>query len=141
IRQSERSLAAASLRIDVARADYFPSLSLTGSLGQESGSLSNLFKGGGLIWGIGASLLQPLIGLKAIEANVDAATARRQEAFIAYQQTVQAAFHDTHDALVANSTSRDALSAQSLRRERLARAPGVSSAGISSWYVPHLLGV
>ena len=138
IRQSERSLAAASLRIDVARADYFPSLSLTGSLGQESGSLSDLFKGGGLIWGIGASLLQPLIGLKAIEANVDAATARRQEAVIAYQQTVQAAFHDTHDALVANSTSRDALSAQSLRRERLARALELANERYRAGYSPYL---
>jgi multidrug efflux system outer membrane protein len=138
IRQAERQLASASLRIDAARADYFPSLSLTGAFGQESGALSNLFKGPALIWGIGASLLQPLIGLKAIEANVDAAIARRAEVVIGYQQTVQTAFRDTHDALVSQSTARDALAAQSLRRERLARALELANDRYNAGYSPYL---
>src|SRR6202008_4737022 len=79
IRAAERQLVAASLRIDRARADYFPSLTLTGSYGSEAGALKNLFTGPAAIWGIGAGLLQPLIGLKAIEANVDAATAQRHQ--------------------------------------------------------------
>ena len=83
-------------------------------------------------------MLQPLIGLKAIEANVDAAIARRAEAVIAYQQTVQSAFRDTHDALVANSTSRDALAAQSLRRERLARALELANERYRAGYSPYL---
>jgi multidrug efflux system outer membrane protein len=138
IRQVERQLAAASLRIDVARADYFPSLSLTGALGTESGALKNLFSGPALIWGVGASLLQPIFGLKAIEANVEASTARRQEVVIAYQQTVQHAFRDTRDALVANSTTRDALAAQGLRRERLARALELGDIRYRAGYSPLL---
>lgn len=138
IQQAEHQLVAASLRIDRARADYFPSLTLTGSLGQESGALSNLFKGPGLIWGIGAGLLQPLIGLKAIEANVEAATAQRAELVIGYQKTVQSAFKDTHDALVANSTARDALTAQGQRRERLARALELSDMRYRAGYSPYL---
>jgi multidrug efflux system outer membrane protein len=138
IRQSERSLAAASLRIDRARADYFPSLSLTGSYGRESGALSSLFNGPAAVWSIGAGLLQPLIGLKAIEANVEAATARREEAVVDYRKTVQSAFKDTHDALIASATARDALTAQGQRRERLARALELSDLRYRAGYSPYL---
>jgi multidrug efflux system outer membrane protein len=107
IRLAQAQLAAANLRIDVARADYFPSISLTASLGTESALLKNLFNGSALAWGIGASLLQPLLGVKAIEANVDAQTARRNEAIVAYVQAVQ---------------FREALAAQRVRREEIAQA-------------------
>ena len=91
-----------------------------------------------LIWGIGANLLQPLIGLKAIEANVEAATARRAEVEIGYRQAVQGAFRDTHDALVASTTLRDALAAQSLRAERLARALELADMRYRAGYSPYL---
>jgi multidrug efflux system outer membrane protein len=122
VRRAEAELAAAAMRIDVARADYFPSISLTALFGSESAQLKNLFSGPALVWGIGASLLQPLVGLKAIEANVDAQTARRNEAIVAYRQTVQSAFRETHDALVVNRTARESLAAQSQRRDELAQA-------------------
>jgi multidrug efflux system outer membrane protein len=138
IRQVERQLAAASLRIDVARADYFPSLSLTGALGTESGLLKNLFSGPALIWGIGGNLLQPIFGLKAIEANVQATTARREEVVVAYQQTVQSAFRDTRNALVASEASRAALAAQGLRRERLGRALELGDIRYRAGYSPLL---
>ena len=138
VQQAEQQLAAASLRIDRARADYFPSLSLTGALGTESGALKNLFTGPGLIWGLGANLLQPLIGLKAIEANVQAATARRAEIEIGYRQVVQGAFRDTHDALAASTNLRDALSAQGLRAERLARALELADMRYRAGYSPYL---
>jgi outer membrane protein, multidrug efflux system len=138
VQQAEQQLAAASLRIDRARADYFPSLSLTGSFGTESGALKNLFTGPGLIWGLGANLLQPLIGLKAIEANVQAATARRAEVEIGYRQVVQGAFRDTHDALVASTNLRDALSAEGVRAERLARALELADMRYRAGYSPYL---
>jgi multidrug efflux system outer membrane protein len=138
VRQAERLLAAASLRIDRARADYFPSLTLTGSLGHASGALSDLASGPSLVWGLAASLLQPLIGLKAIEANVETATARREEAVIAYRQTVQFAFREVHDALASSSATRDALAAQALRRERLARAVELASMRYRAGYSPYL---
>ena len=119
IRQVEAQLAAASLRVDAARAQYFPSLSLTASYGSESAALAKLFSTPALAWGIGASLLQPLIGLKAIEANIEAETARREAAVVSYTQTVQSAFRETRDALIANRSTRDALAAQSERAQRL----------------------
>lgn len=122
VQQVEAQLAAASLRIDAARAQYFPSLSLTASYGSESTALADLFSGPALAWGIGASLLQPLIGLKAIEANVQAETARREAAVVSYVQTVQTAFRETRDALIANRTTRNSLAAQSERAQKLKTA-------------------
>lgn len=138
VRQAEKQLVAASLRIDRARADYFPSVSLTGALGSESGALSNLFSGPALIWSLGAGLVQPLIGLKAIEANVEAQTARRQELVVSYVQTVQSAFKDAHDALAANQATRDALAAQTARRQNLQQAYDLSDLRYKSGYSPYL---
>jgi outer membrane protein, multidrug efflux system len=138
IRQTEAQLAAASMRIDVARADYFPAISLTGLLGTEAGALKNLFSGPALIWSIGASLVQPLFGLKAIEANVDAETARRQALVVNYIQTVQGAFRDTHDALAANETTRQALEAQTDRKTNLEKALELSDLRYRSGYSPYL---
>jgi multidrug efflux system outer membrane protein len=138
IRNVELQLAAGNRRIDVARADYFPSLSLTGGYGSESGALKNLFSGPAVIWSIAASLAQPLVGLKAIEANVESKTATRDQLVVTYQQTVQTAFKETHDALVANQTMRDALAAQTERRTKLERALDLAGLRYRSGYSPYL---
>ncbi|HEX8012711.1 MAG TPA: efflux transporter outer membrane subunit [Casimicrobiaceae bacterium] len=138
IRSAEAQLAGANRRIDVARADYFPSLTLTGAYGSESAALRNLFTGPAAIWSIGAALAQPLLGLKAIESNVEAKTARRDQTVIAYEQTVQTAFKETHDALVANQTTRDALAAQTERVTRLQRALELAELRYRSGYSPYL---
>ncbi len=129
VRQIEKQLAAASLRIDRARADYFPSLTLTGQLGTESIELSRIASGPALIWSIGAGLLQPLLNLKSIDANVEAQTARREELVVTYQQTVQSAFKDVHDALSANQTTR---------RDELQQAYELSDLRYKAGYSPYL---
>ena len=138
VRQIEKQVAAASQRIDRARADYFPSLTLTGALGTESTVLSDLFSGPSIVWSLGAGLLQPLFNYKSIEANVETQTARRHELEVNYVQTVQAAFKDAHDALVANGTTRDALAAQTSRRENLERAYDLSDLRYKAGYSPYL---
>jgi outer membrane protein, multidrug efflux system len=138
VRQLEKQLEAASLRIDRARADYFPSLRLTGALGSESATLGNLFSGPAFVWSLAAGLAQPLLNLKAIEANVDAQAARRNELVVNYQQTVQAAFRDVHDALVANDTTRRSLAAQGERSDNLRRAYELSDLRYRSGYSPYL---
>jgi multidrug efflux system outer membrane protein len=138
IAQAEAQLAAANMRIDVARADYFPAINLTGVFGSEAAALGSLFSGPAAIWSIGAALTQPLIGLKAIEANVEAQTARRNELVIDYTKTVQQAFRDTHDALSANRTTREALAAQNERAARLAQTLELSNLRYQSGYSPYL---
>ncbi len=127
IKKSEADLAAADLRIQQARAQYFPSISLTGAYGFESTSLSGLFSGPGLAWNIGANLLQPLIGLKAIEASVTAAEARRDSVTVQYAQTVQTAFREVHDALATNESAHRVLEAESKRRDQLKLALEVAT--------------
>ena len=122
IRRSEALMAAADLRIQQARADYFPSLTLTGAYGFESAAMSSLFSGPAAIWNIGLGLVQPLFALKAIEAQVELATARHDQTLVEYQQTVQIAFREVHDALVANRASRDVLAAETDRRDQIKKA-------------------
>ena len=122
IRRAEALLAASELRIQQARAAYYPSISLTAAYGSESAALADLFTSPASIWRFGASLLQPLFGLKAIEANVQASEAARDQALVGYRQTVQAAFRDVHDALVVHRTAREILLAESARRDQLAAA-------------------
>jgi outer membrane protein, multidrug efflux system len=138
IRDAEKLLAAANQRIDVARANYFPAITLTGSYGSEAALLKNLFTGPAVLWSIGAGLVQPLIGLTLVKADVELKTAQRDEVVVNYRQTVQAAFKDTHDALVANQTTRDALAAQSERRTKLQRALDLANDRYSSGYAPYL---
>ena len=138
VRQIEKQLAAASLRIDQARADYFPSLSLTGQLGTESIDLAKIASGPALIWSIGAGLVQPLLNLKSIDANVETQTARREALVVTYQQTVQSAFKDAHDALAANQTTRAALAAQTTRKQNLQQAYELSDLRYRSGYSPYL---
>lgn len=138
IQQVEAQLAAANMRIDVARADYYPAISLTGVLGTEAGALRSLFSGPALIWSIAGSLAQPLIGLKAIEANVESQSAKRDELVVAYTKTVQSAFRDTHDALSANETTRAVLAAQTERKDKLAEVVELSDLRYRSGYSPYL---
>ena len=115
IQRAEAELAASDLRIQQARANYFPDLTLTGAFGSESAALSNLFTSPATVWGFGLALVQPILALKSIEASVTAATARRDAVTVQYQQTVQTAFREVHDALVTNGTARDVLAAETLR--------------------------
>ena len=134
IRQAEANLVAASARIDEARAQYFPSLVLTGRFGGESADLSDLFSAPARVWSIAGSLLQPIIGAGRIGSQVDAATARRNQAEIGYVQSVQAAFRDTHDALIAHSSAREVFVAQDERRTQLVDALRLSDLRYKSGY-------
>jgi outer membrane protein, multidrug efflux system len=138
IRDAEKQLAAANQRIDVARADYFPSLSLTGAFGSESNVLKSLFSGPAMLWSIGAGLVQPLIGLALINDTVELRTAQRDETVVRYRQTVQSAFRDAHDALSANQTTRDALAAQTERKDRLQKSLELADLRYRSGYSPYL---
>jgi multidrug efflux system outer membrane protein len=134
IRQAEANLVAASARIDEARAQYFPSLVLTGRFGGESADLADLFSAPARVWSIAGSLLQPIIGAGRIGAQVDSATARRDQAEIGYVQSVQAAFRDTHNALVAHRSAREVFVAQDDRRTQLVEALRLSDLRYKSGY-------
>jgi multidrug efflux system outer membrane protein len=101
IRQSEESLVAANAQIGVARAAYFPDISLTGSAGFQSASLSNLFSGPTGLWNFAGIITQPIFNAGQIRSNVRLTQAQQQEAVLTYQQIIQGAFRDVSDALIA----------------------------------------
>src|SRR2546425_1707496 len=107
IRQAEQTLVAANARIGVAKAEYFPKITLTGMLGVESVSLSDLFTGGSRVWSIGPTMTVPLFTAGRISNTVKGFEARQQQAAIQYLQTIQQAFREVEDALVFHRKVRE----------------------------------
>jgi outer membrane protein, multidrug efflux system len=107
IRQAEQQLVSANAQIGVARAAYFPQISLSGSGGFQSAALTSLFSGPAGAWNFGASLTQPIFTAGRIRSNVRFAEAEQQTALLLYQQTIQGAFRSVSDALVAYRRTRE----------------------------------
>lgn len=121
LREAEARLQAANARIGVARAAYFPSISLTGYLGGESQTLGDIFSGSARTWNVAGGLLQPLFASGAIRGGVDLANARAREAAESYQRAIANAFREVRDAIHAQVNARDAYDAQHAREAALAR--------------------
>lgn len=122
LREAEARLMAANARIGVARAAYYPSISLTGFLGGESQSLSDLFSGPARTWSLAAGLLQPIYGGGQIRGGVDLADARTREAAADYERGVALAFKEVRDAIALQATAREALTARRAQVVALQRA-------------------
>jgi multidrug efflux system outer membrane protein len=124
IRQAEQQLIAANARIGVARAQFFPSLPLTGAGGFESASLASLFSG--TAWNFSASLAQPVFTAGRLRSNLKLAQAQREEALLAYRQTIQQAFRQVSDALIAYTKYRQFREHQDLLTTAAQGAAGLS---------------
>jgi outer membrane protein, multidrug efflux system len=101
VREAEANLIASNAQIGVARAAYFPQISLTGTAGYESPALTNLFTGPAGIWNLAASLTQPIFEGGRLKNNVRLTQAQRDQMVLTYQQTIQGAFRDVSNALAA----------------------------------------
>jgi multidrug efflux system outer membrane protein len=134
---TEALLAAQTARIGVAQAARWPSLSLTGALGFESGDLSDLTASGSDFWNLGAGLLAPVFNAGRNKNRVEVERARTEQARLAYQQTVLRAFAEVEDALVAVRTYRDEHAARSRQVEAARSAARLSRArydgGVTSY--------
>ena len=119
--EAERRLAASHARIDAARAEMFPSISLTGLAGRESADLSNLFSGPAGIYLFVASLSQPIFAGGRLQARTDAARAREQQALAQYQKSIQNAFSEVRSALAGQARSRESFEAESAREQALSQ--------------------
>jgi outer membrane protein, multidrug efflux system len=107
IRSAEENLIAANAQIGVARAAYFPQISLTGTAGYESPALANLFTGPAGVWNLAASLSQPIFEGGRLKSNVRLAEAQREQMLLTYQQSIQGAFRDVSNALIAYRKDRE----------------------------------
>jgi outer membrane protein, multidrug efflux system len=118
--EAERRLMAANARIGAARAEMFPSISLTGFYGRESSQLSNLFSAPAAIWQIAAGITQPIFAGGRLQARTDQTEARERALVAQYQKAIQTAFSEVRSALAAQARSRESFEAESARATALA---------------------
>jgi multidrug efflux system outer membrane protein len=107
IRAVEAQLVAANAQIGVARAAYFPQISLTGNSGFLSSAVTNLFTGPAGFWSFGGSLAQPIFAGGRIKSGVRLSEARKKEMVLTYQQTIQQAFRGVSDSLIGYQKNRE----------------------------------
>ncbi len=103
IREAEQVLVSANAEIGVAKAQFFPQISLTGSGGGSFGrssAFSSLMSSQVGIWSYGAQVSQPIFTGGALRGNLEVAKSQHQQALISYRQTIQRAFGDVSDALI-----------------------------------------
>ena len=103
IREAEHTLVAANAEIGVAKAQFFPQISLTGSGGGSFGrssAFSSMMSSQLGIWAYGAQVTQPVFTGGALSGNLRLAKSQYQQALIAYKQSIQQAFGDVSDALI-----------------------------------------
>ena len=102
IRAAEQDLIAANAQIGVARAAYFPTLSLSGALGGASTQLTSLFSGPAGLWNVTPQITQPIFTAGRLKSNVRLAEAEHERLLVQYEKTIQTAFTETSDALIAH---------------------------------------
>lgn len=138
IRQAEQTLIAANAQIGVAKAAYFPAISLTGSYGSASGDLSDLFKGPSKVWQYSVPLTVPIFTAGKIAGGVKEAEAIQQQALISYQQTIQNAFREVNDALVDQAQTYKQLAAQKSQVDSLRQYAGIARLRYDNGYTDYL---
>ncbi len=119
IASAERAVAAANAQIGVQRAAYYPSLSLSASLGRTGSSVGDLFNAPGTLWSLGLSVAQTVFDGGAIAARIDEARAARDARAASYRQTVLTAFQGVEDQL---TTIRALQTQEPLRQEAVTAA-------------------
>jgi multidrug efflux system outer membrane protein len=118
IRAAEQALIAASANIGVAKAAYFPQLSLSGLLGGQSTQLASLFSGPHSAWSFVPQVSQPIFSAGRLKSNVRLAEAESDSALIQYEKTIQTAFTEVSNVLVAHQRTRESR----IEQERLVTA-------------------
>ncbi len=110
--EAEQKLIAANARIGVAKAAFFPQISLTGNFGAQSLQFSQLFDGLSRTWQFGPTLTVPLFDAGRNLANLEVRQAQQEQAVISYEKAIQQAFREVEDALIGYQKIRE------IRRER-----------------------
>ncbi len=107
IRQAEEQLIAANAQIGVAKAQYFPAISLTGQVGTASNALNTLFHDSTFAYSYGAAATEPIFDAGRIRNNVRLTEAQQREALLTYKKTISQAFQDVSNALVSYQKYRE----------------------------------
>ena len=134
---SEQKLIASNANIGAARAAFFPRISLTGSIGTASHSLTELFNANSGAWNFQPTLSLPLFDAGRAAANVDVTVARKEIAVAEYEKTIQQAFREVADLLGAREKLNAQLGAQQanteLQNQRLHLVEARYKAGVANY--------
>ncbi|HSE21420.1 MAG TPA: efflux transporter outer membrane subunit [Pyrinomonadaceae bacterium] len=114
IRSAEQNLVAQKALVSVAKAAYFPRISLTGFFGFQSNQLSSLFSGPSRVWSFVPQLAQPIFTGGRLKSGVNFAKAQQEFALVQYQQTIQTAFREVSDALIRYRKEKEIRTQQEL---------------------------
>ena len=106
VRRAEENLVAANANVGVAKAAFFPQISLTGIFGAQSTAITSFLQGPATFWSVGGQVVQPIFQGGRIRSGYRLAWAQRDEAELSYKQTVQLAFGDVSNSLVGYNQSR-----------------------------------
>lgn len=117
VQEAEQQLVAANAQIGVAKAAYFPDISLTAIAGYNSTALTNLFTGPAGFWSFGGQLTQPIFTAGKLRSNVRLSEAQQQQAVLFYQQSIQLAFQEVSDSLIGYRKSQEFRQQQDLLTE------------------------
>jgi NodT family efflux transporter outer membrane factor (OMF) lipoprotein len=128
IAEAERRMVAQNAQIGVARAAYFPQLSLTGSAGYESTGLASLFSLPSAMWSVAAALTAPMYEAGRLKANVEVARAAYAESEANYRQQVLVAFQEVEDSLSDSRVLEEQEIAQERAVESAERTAAISTA-------------
>jgi len=138
IRQAEQQLIAANANIGVAKAAYFPVISLTGLFGYISPQLEDLFQGPSRTWNFGGGLTVPIFTAGKIAGQVQVAEAVQQQALASYEKTIQTAFGEVEDNLIALRKGRERLQAQQAQTEAYRRYLKLAKLRYDNGYTSYL---
>jgi multidrug efflux system outer membrane protein len=111
---AEQNLISANAMIGVARAAYFPRITLTGYLGTQSSALNSLFTGPTRTWQFVPQVSQPIFNAGRNRSNVRLAKAQQQVALVQYERAIQTAFREVSDSLIAYRKVKEVLEQQEL---------------------------
>jgi len=135
--QAEYNLKAAGANIEVARASYFPSISLASSIGVSSGSLDDLFSTGSFGWSFGPNISVPIFDAGLLDANYDVAKIEREQTLASYEDSIQTAFREVSDVLATRATLGKQLEAQYRQQDNFEQTYQIANArfkaGISNY--------
>ncbi|ENO87425.1 AdeC/AdeK/OprM family multidrug efflux complex outer membrane factor [Thauera linaloolentis] len=138
IAQAEYALRAANANIGAARAAFFPSVTLTASVGSASSSLDGLFESGSRAWSFMPQIRLPIFEAGRLQASLDVAEIQRDINVAQYEQAIQSAFREVADALAERATLAEQLDARRALVEATAKSFELSDArykgGVDSYF-------
>jgi outer membrane protein, multidrug efflux system len=106
VRRDEENLVAANANVGVAKAAFFPQISLTGQFGATSTAITSFLEGPATLWAVGGQIAQPIFQGGRIRSGYRLAWAQRDEAELTYKKTVLGAFGDVSNSLVGYNDAR-----------------------------------